>query len=64
MEIFISILTFLSLLLITLVFLKQKESSQNNIESDKDSLNEWDCQMCGFHVQMGDFCTYCYEQKP
>ncbi len=54
MEIFISIFIFLLLLFITLVFLKQKESSQNNIESDKDSLNEWDCQMCGFHVQMGD----------
>lgn len=27
------------------------------------SIAEWDCPTCGFHVQAGDTCIYCGEQK-
>ena len=37
---------------------------KNNLNLDDHiDLDEWDCPMCGFKVQMGDICTYCYTKK-
>ena len=37
---------------------------RNNISNEiKDDLEEWDCPLCGFHIQMGEICTYCYTKK-
>jgi len=63
MEIFISIFLFSSLIIIILVLYYQREEYISS-ENDENSLSEWDCPDCGFHVQMGVSCTYCYTQKP
>jgi len=37
---------------------------KNNLNSDNEiDLEEWSCPMCGFQVQLGDICTYCYTKK-
>ena len=64
MEIFISIFLFSSTILIAFVFYYQKETFDNSNNNQENSLTEWDCPECGFHVQLGDSCTYCYTQKP
>lgn len=64
MEIFISIILISTVLIVTLIFFHQKETYGNSEFKDEKFLEEWDCPECGFHVQMGDSCTYCYEQKP
>tara|TARA_B100001029_G_C15038711_1_gene442021 strand:- start:209 stop:406 length:198 start_codon:yes stop_codon:yes gene_type:complete len=64
MEIYISIILFSLILLIILIFSYQNKTSQNIEFQDEIFLEEWDCPECGFHVQMGTTCTYCYEDKP
>ncbi len=64
MEIFISIIIISIITIIFLVLFKQNNSSNNLELEDHESLEEWDCPECGFHIQIGDSCTYCYEQKP
>ena len=38
----------------------------NRAEDAYDDLemDAWDCPECGFHVQVGDTCIYCGEEKP
>jgi len=35
------------------------EDTYDDLETDA-----WDCPECGFHVQAGDTCIYCGEEKP
>ena len=35
------------------------EDTYYDLETDA-----WDCPECGFHVQAGDTCIYCGEEKP
>ena len=44
--------------------MKQRDINSTNTGNDNNNLNEWDCPECGFHVQLGNSCTYCYTQKP
>ena len=38
------------------------QGKNNNYEQSM-YLSAWKCKYCGFDVQMGDFCTYCYTKK-
>jgi len=48
------------MLLCTLVLIFQ---GKNNNYEQSMNLSDWKCKYCGFDVQMGDFCTYCYTKK-
>ena len=48
------------MLLCTLVLIFQ---GQNSNYEQRMNLSAWKCKYCGFDVQLGDFCTYCYTKK-
>lgn len=61
MQIIFSVfLTGIFLLLILVLFFQGETNKSSDIEID---LEEWNCPECGFQVQMGDVCTYCYTKK-
>ena len=64
MEIFISVIIISMVLIVIMVFPYQNKSISNSDTNDEKLLEEWYCPECGFHVQLGDTCTYCYEEKP
>jgi len=64
MEIIISILLSCIIISFILILITQKNINKINTKEDKPCLSEWDCPECGFHIQLGDSCTYCYTQKP
>ena len=37
--------------------------AHNNNTYENLNIEEWDCPECGFHVQAGDTCIYCNENK-
>ena len=37
--------------------------AHNNNSYENLNLEEWDCPTCGFHVQAGNTCIYCNENK-
>mgnify|MGYP007063376357 FL=1 len=37
--------------------------AHNNNTYENLNLEEWDCPTCGFHVQAGNTCIYCNENK-
>ena len=41
-----------------LIATAHKNNTYENID-----IEEWDCPECGFHVQAGDTCIYCNENK-
>ncbi len=45
-----------------IAFYYQHENADQKF-TDTD-LDEWDCPECGFHIQAGLQCTYCYTKKP
>ncbi|MEE9190588.1 MAG: hypothetical protein V3U16_07450 [Candidatus Neomarinimicrobiota bacterium] len=47
--------------LIIAVFVRQW--SENTENKDQDGLEEWTCPECGFSVQLGTECPYCYTRK-
>ena len=51
-------------LIVIMVFPYQNKSISNTDTNDEKLLEEWHCPQCGFHVQLGDTCTDCYEEKP
>ena len=61
MQIFFSVLLTGCFIFFILTLFFQSENSFKN--EDKDDLEEWDCPLCGFHIQMGKICTYCYTKK-
>ena len=63
MEAILSILLTTFILFIVFVLIQQKELNKIKNEDIKD-LSEWNCPECGFLVQMGNSCTYCYTKKP
>ena len=64
-----NILLFFSVFVIVIIFFigvsvlifQRENESQKYTEND---LEEWDCPECGFHIQAGIECTYCYTKKP
>ena len=64
-----NILLFISLLIIFFIFvigvfalIFQREN--DNQKYTEIELEEWNCPECGFTVQAGIECTYCYTKKP
>jgi hypothetical protein len=64
MEIIISIIFSVIILSIFFILKTQKSINQLIPKDDESLLSEWDCPECGFHIQLGNSCTYCYTQKP
>ncbi len=49
--------------IMVIIFLSRRHVEQENPEDEND-LEEWTCPECGFLVQAGDVCIYCYTEKP
>ena len=49
--------------ILVLIFLSKKHAEPENPEDEND-LEEWTCPECGFLVQAGNVCIYCYTEKP
>lgn len=62
------LLVFLLLLLsfaaVTVVLLLSKKVRNTEEAADNGDLTEWVCPDCGFTVQAGDTCIYCYAKRP
>ena len=57
-------LYFLGLIVIFfIVFAVLIARSHNNKTYENLDIDEWDCPVCGFHIQAGDKCIYCNEKK-
>ena len=56
----------LILILILFIGMAVLIARSNRAEDTYDALetDAWDCPECGFHVQAGDTCIYCGEEKP
>ncbi len=52
------IFTILLFCILILIFQGKNGDSEQNM-----NLSSWKCKYCGYDVQMGDFCTYCYTKK-
>jgi len=54
---------FLCFLGIALVMLMAKRAVEDGDTQADSDLEAWVCPECGFNVQMGDVCIYCYTKK-
>ena len=59
-SLFIILLSLISVFIVLILFFQTNNKSVYDNEND---LNEWTCNFCGFIVQMGNICTYCYTKK-
>lgn len=55
------ILTGIAVLIIAVFF---KQWRENPVIKNQNDLEEWTCPECGFSVQLGTECPYCYTKKP
>jgi hypothetical protein len=45
------------------VVLWLSKKASRDIDEFAEDLEEWTCPVCGFLVQAGDICVYCYTKK-
>ena len=51
----------ITIIIIGVLYSQRKETPAN---FDQDDLEEWTCPDCGFSVQLGTECPFCYTKKP
>ena len=49
------------IIIICVLYLHREETPEND---DQEDLEEWTCPDCGFAVQLGTECPFCYTKKP
>ena len=55
---------FLFGILALMVFVVLSKKRQPDFADQSQDLDAWICPECGFHVQAGNECVYCYTKKP
>jgi len=51
----------ITIFIICVLYIQREETPEND---DQKDLEEWTCPDCGFSVQLGTECPYCYTKKP
>jgi rubrerythrin len=49
------------IIIICVLYIQREETPEND---DQEDLEEWTCPDCGFAVQLGTECPFCYTKKP
>ncbi|MDP6201632.1 MAG: hypothetical protein QF616_05320 [Candidatus Marinimicrobia bacterium] len=56
------LLILILILFIGMAVLIARSNREDDTYADLET-DEWDCPECGFHIQAGDTCIYCCEEK-
>ncbi|MBT3663609.1 MAG: hypothetical protein HN927_07015 [Candidatus Marinimicrobia bacterium] len=56
------LLILILILFIGMAVLIARSNREDDTYADLET-DEWDCPECGFHIQAGDICIYCCEEK-